>query len=144
MIKLEGKKDNAIKLGGIEIEDVREISIEVETPADSRGIFREPTFAATITVVRDASDTAMIELYEMATNVDGRKVLIDGQIDMTGDELAGYKNYSFIIKKAFICNWTLDSPTAPDEPTTETVVLKCGNIEFNDGATSSFKLKNFN
>lgn len=145
MIRLDNTKDNVIKLGGHEINDIREISVEIETPSDARGIFREPTFAATITIVRDGSDTGCWELFEMATNEDGRKVLIDGTLAFTGDELAGANLYTFTLKRAFIASWTLECPAETDEPTTETVILRVGDLEFHDGSQgASFKLKNFN
>ncbi len=69
-------KDYAITLNGVAIPNIREVRVSIETPHDKRGIYREPTFAATVSVVRDASDNPIVEPFAMATNEDGRKNIL--------------------------------------------------------------------
>ena len=136
-------KDYAIKLNGATIPNVREIGVKFETPADNRGVYREPTFAATITVTRDASDNPIVDMFAMATNEDGRKnILTSGTLEFHGDDVKD--NYSFEIKKAFVSAWTLNNPDSPQAATTETFELKVGEIEYKAGGKGAkFGLKNF-
>ncbi len=136
-------KNYSITLDGKTISNVREVTVQVETPSDARGVFREPTQAVTITVVRDASHVGTVELFGLATNEDGRKYIIpSGTLEFIGDTAAD--NYSFEIKRAFISRWEIDNPTSPNAPTRETVELKCGSLTFNaGGGAANFDLKNF-
>ncbi len=136
-------KDYKIKLDGKEISNVREVTIQVETPSDQRGVYREPTQAVTITVVRDASDNPTVELFGLATNEDGRKYIItSGTLEFHGDDVKD--QYTFEIKKAFISRWEIDNPTSPNAATRETIELKCGSITFSaGGGSANFDLKNF-
>ena len=136
-------KDQKITLNGTTIPNIREISVKVETPADKRGIYREATFAATISVTRDASDHAIVDLFGMATNEDGRKnILTGGSLEFSDDSINQF--YSFTINKAFISSWTLNNPTSPNAPTLETIEIKVGSLSFNaDGSSSNFELANF-
>ena len=125
-------KDQKIKLNGREIHNVREVSVKIETPSDKRGIYREPTFAATITVVRDASDNPTVDLFDMTTNLDGRKnILQSGTLEFHGDDVKD--QYAFELKKSFISHWSLNNPSSPNAPTLETIELKVGAIEFKAG-----------
>lgn len=137
-------KEQKISLDGKTIPNVREITVHLETPADSRGIYREPTTAATITVVRDASDNPIMDLFKLATNADGRKYIItSGTLEFHGDDVQD--QYSFEIKKAFISHWEIDNPSSPNAPTLETIELKVGSITFNaGGGGANFALANFN
>lgn len=136
-------KDYAIKLGGVTIPNVREVSLRVETPSDVRGVYREPTFAATISIVRDASDKPIVDAFGMATNEDGRKVMItSGTLEFHGDDVKD--TYAVEIKKAFISSWSLDNPTAPNAPTLESFEVKVGEMEYKAGGKGAqFKLTNF-
>ncbi len=136
-------KDYKIKLNGQTIPNIREIEVKFETPADNRGVYREPTFAATISITRDASDTAIVDLFDMATNQDGRKNIIQsGTLDFHGDDVKD--NYTFEIKKAFVSAWSLTNPDSPEAPTLETCELKVGEIEYKAGGKGAkFMLKNF-
>jgi hypothetical protein len=136
-------KNYAIKLNGVTVPNVREISVTVETPADNRGVYREPTFAATISVVRDASDNAIVDAFGWATNEDGRKnIITSGTLEFHGDDVK--ESYAFEIKKAFVSSWTLDNPTSPEAPTLETFELKVGELEYKAGGKGSkFALKTF-
>jgi len=136
-------KDYAIKLNGATIPNVREIKVKFETPADNRGVYREPTFAATVEVTRDASDNPIVDMFAMATNEDGRKnILTSGTLEFHGDDVKD--NYSFEIKKAFVSSWALENPDSPQAPTLETFELKVGEIEFKAGGKGAkFLLKNF-
>lgn len=137
-------KDQKIKLNGKEIPHVREVSVRIETPTDKRGIYREPTIAATIVITRDASDFAIVDLFEMATNEDGRKnIMTSGNLEFHGDDIQD--QYSFDLKKAFISHWSLNNPGETNAPTLETVEIKCGDIEFKaGGGGATFKLEDFN
>jgi len=136
-------KDYAITLNGMKIPNVHEINVRIETPTDNRGIYREPTYVATIKVVRDASNNAVLDVFGMATNEDGRKnIFTSGTIECHGDDLKD--NYTFDIKKAFISRWSLDNPTQPEAPTLETFELKVGAIEYKAGGKGAkFELKDF-
>ncbi len=136
-------KDYAIKLNGQTIPNVREVSVRFETPADNRGVYREPTFAATISVTRDASDHPIVDMFAMATNEDGRKnMLTSGTLEFHGDDVKD--NYSFEIKTGFVSAWSLNNPDSPQAPTLETFELKVGGIEYKAGGKGAkFALKNF-
>lgn len=136
-------KGYAIKLNGVTIPNVQEVQVRIETPGDARGIYREPTFAATINVVRDASNNAVVDAFGMATNEDGRKnILTSGIIECHGDDVKD--NYAFEIKKAFISRWSLNNPTSPESPTLESFELKVGELEFKAGGKgANFALKSF-
>lgn len=136
-------KDYAIKLNGVTIPNIREISVKFETPADNRGVYREPTFAATINIVRDASDNPIVDLFDMATNQDGRKnIITSGTLDFHGDDVKD--NYSFEIKRAIVSGWSLNNPDSPQAPTLEMCELKVGEIEYKAGGKGAkFMLKNF-
>jgi len=136
-------KDYAIKLNGVTIPNVHEVTVKVETPADARGIYREPTFAATITVIRDASNNAIVDEFAMATNDDGRKnMMTSGTIECHGDDVKD--NYAFEVKKGFISHWSLNNPIQANAPTLETIVIKVGEMEFKAGGKGAkFSLKNF-
>jgi hypothetical protein len=138
-------KDHKITLNGKEITNIREVTVKIETPGDIRGIYREPTFAPIITITRNASDHPTVDLFDLATNIDGRKnLLTSGTLEFTDDNMASPKLYSFKIKSAFISNWTLNNPEDPHEPTTETVELRVGELEYNaDGKNASFALEYF-
>ncbi len=136
-------KDYAIKINGVTIPNIREISVKLETPADNRGVYREPTFAATVNVVRDASDNPIVDMFAMATNEDGRKnILTSGTLEFHGDDVKD--NYTFEIKKAFVSSWSLNNPESPQAPTLESFELKVGEIEYKAGGKGAkFGLKNF-
>jgi hypothetical protein len=136
-------KDYAIKLNGTNVPNVREVSVKIETPADARGVYREPTFAATIHVVRDASDNPIVDMFGMATNEDGRKVILtSGTLEFHGDDVKD--SYAFEIKKAFVSSWSLDNPTSPNAPTLESFELKVGELAYKAGGKgSTFKLDKF-
>lgn len=136
-------KDQKIKLNGVEIKNVREVSIRIETPGDKRGIYREPTFAATINIIRDASEFAIVDLFEMATNEDGRKnIITSGNLDFHGDDIQD--QYSFDLKRYFVANWVLKNPSSPNAPTLESVEIKVGSITFNaGGGGANFDLRTF-
>ena len=146
MIKLAGEKVNVIHINDIDIPDVREVTISIETPSDNRGIFREPTIAVTITITRDASDNAIGDLFQLATNGDGRKKIITGELGFVSDELENPAIYNFKIVKAFISKWVLDNPSSTTDPATEMIELKVGEIDFTDvaGGSAKFMLKHFN
>lgn len=132
-----------VTLNGTVIPHVREVKVRVETPADIRGIYREPTLAATINIVRDGSDFAITELFDLATNSDGRKnILTDGTLDFVSDDTGD--QYTFNLKKYFINNWTLINPTSPDAPTLESIEIKAGTIEYKAaGGGANFELDTF-
>ncbi|GEM_PF-2098799 len=136
-------KDYAIQLNGVKIPNVREISVKFETPADTRGVYREPTVAAVINIVRDASDIPIVDAFAMATNEDGRKnILTSGTLEFHGDDVKD--NYSFEIKKAFVSSWSLTNPEDPTSPTLESFELRVGEIEYKAGGKGAkFGLKNF-
>ena len=136
-------KDYAIKLNGITIPNVQEVKVTIETPCDARGIYREPTFAATILVTRDASNNAIVDAFGMATNEDGRKnILTSGTIECVGDAILD--NYAFEIKKAYISRWTLNRTVSPHEPTLESLELKVGELGYKAGGKgANFGLKAF-
>jgi hypothetical protein len=136
-------KDQKISLNGKEIPNVREISVRLETPSDIRGIYREPTFAATIHIVRDASDNPIVDLFDMATNEDGRKnIITSGTLEFHGDDVKD--QYSFDLNRYFISSWSLDNPTTPNAPTLESIELRVGAIKFNaGGGGSNFELRTF-
>lgn len=132
-----------ITLNGKTIPNIREISVKLETPGDKRGIYREPTFAATVHIVRDASENPIVDLFDMATNEDGRKnIVTSGLLEFHGDDVKD--QYSFTLKRFFVSNWTLHNPSSPNSPTLESVELKVGHIEFKapDGG-ANFELKTF-
>jgi len=129
-------KDQKVLLNGVEINNVREVSVKIETPGDRRGIYREPTFAATVTIVRDASEFATANLFEMATNEDGRKnILTSGTLEFHGDDVK--EQYSFELNRYFISNWMLVNPSSPNAPTLESVVIKVGSLVFSAGGDSA-------
>lgn len=131
-----------VVLNGKTISNPQEVSVEIDTPFDRRGIYREPTFAATVRITRDATDNAIVDLFDIATNEDGRKNIISGQLDFHGDDVKD--EYSFILKRMFVSNWTLNNPTAPNMPTTETIELKVGSLEYKaGGGGASFDLETF-
>ncbi|MDI6804864.1 MAG: hypothetical protein QME58_13670 [Bacteroidota bacterium] len=136
-------KDYAIKLNGVTIPNVQEVRVRIETPGDSRGIYREPTFAATINITRDASNNAIVEAFGMATNEDGRKnILTSGTIECHGDDIKD--NYAFEIKKAFISRWALKNPIEPQLPTLESFEIKVGELDYKAGGKGAkFALKAF-
>jgi hypothetical protein len=136
-------KEQKIKLNGKDIPNVREISVKLETPFDKRGIYREPTFAATVTIIRDASFNPIVDLFDMATNEDGRKNIIkSGTLEFHGDDVQD--QYSFEITKAFITNWNLHNPSSPNSPSLEKIELKVGAIEFKaGGGGAKFDLATF-
>ena len=136
-------KDYAIQLNGVKIPNIREIMVKFETPADNRGVYREPTIAATVHVIRDASDIPIVDAFAMATNEDGRKnILTSGTLEFHGDDVKD--NYSFEIKKAFVSGWSLNNPEDPTSPTLESFELRVGEIEYKAGGKGAkFGLKNF-
>ena len=116
-------KGYAIKLNGVSIPNVQEVQVRIETPGDARGIYREPTFAATINVVRDASNNAVVDAFGMATNEDGRKnILTSGTIECHGDDVKD--NYAFEIKKAFISRWSFKQSNITGIPDTRVIRVK--------------------
>jgi hypothetical protein len=136
-------KGYAIKLNGATIPDIREVSLKIETPSDARGVYREPTFAATIHVVRDASDNPIVDAFGMATNEDGRKnILTSGTLEFHSDDLK--ESYAVEIKKGFISSWSLDNPTSPNALTLESFELKVGELEYKAGGKgATFAIKSF-
>ncbi len=133
----------SVKLEGVSIPHVVEASVKVETPADERGIFREPTLAAMVHIVRDASDFAIIDLFGFATNTDGRKnILTNGVLDFVSDDTG--EQYSFNLKKYIVTGWTLKNPVLPNEPTLESIDIRAGQIEFKaGGGGAEFELDTF-
>jgi hypothetical protein len=136
-------KDYAVKINGVTVPNVREVSVKLETPFDTRGVYREPTFAATFVVVRDASDVPLIDIFGLATNEDGRKnILTSGTLEFHGDDVKD--NYAFEIKKAFVSTWSLDNPLQPNVPTLERFELKVGELEYKAGGKGAkFALRTF-
>jgi hypothetical protein len=132
-----------VKLNGTEVPDVREVIFRVDTPSDGRGLFREETFAATITIVRDASDNPIVDVFGMATNEDGQKnIITSGALEFHGDDVKD--NYAIEIKKAFISLWSLDNPTSPSAPSLESFELKVGELEYKAGGKGAkFKLEDW-
>ena len=136
-------KDYAVKINGVTVPNVREVGVTIQTPSDNRGVYREPTFAATVRVVRDASDQPIVDMFGFVTNEDGRKnILTSGTLEFHGDDVKD--NYAFEIKKGFLSSWSLDNPTSPDAPTLESFEIKVGEMEYKAGGKGSkFALRTF-
>lgn len=124
-----------IKLDGNVITKISAATVQVETPSDDKGLYREKTFAATITVERDASDAPNAQGFKLATNEDGRKKIIAGSIELVNGE--DQQAFSFDIKRAFVSRWILHNPSDPSAPTTETIELRVGEIEVNAGGSGA-------
>ncbi len=136
-------KEHKVTIGGVELTNVQSVSVDIETPADGRGVYREPTFAATVVIERNASDVCIVDIFRMATNEDGRKVMItSGALDFHSDDYE--HDYSFEIMKAFVSSWELVNPEVPNAPTMERFELRVGELKFNaDGGGAAFKLEDF-
>ncbi|TAK64522.1 MAG: hypothetical protein EPO24_03255 [Bacteroidetes bacterium] len=137
-------KDYQVKIGNVTVPNVQSVTVSIETPSDQKGIYREPTFAATITIVRDASNKAFIDAFGLATNDDGRKnMLTSGSLEFHGDDIKD--EYAFNIKRGFVSGWMLHNPTAANAMTTETIELKVGSLEYKAGGGSAeFTRNDFN
>lgn len=134
-----------IKLNGVVIPHVRDIKVDIETPVDEvTGVYREKTVACTVTITRDASDFGITELFDFATNLDGRKKIhTSAMIEMETDDKE--TQYYFELKKYFISDWELNNPSDPSQATTETVVIRAGEMTYNGGsAPADFALRDFN
>jgi hypothetical protein len=129
-------KDDEITLNGVKISNILDVNVRTETPSDPRGIHREPTTPATITIIRDASNKAIVDAFGFATNEDGRKSIItSGTIDCVSNDRKD--SYSFEIKRAIISHWSLNNPPQPNAPTIETIELKVGSFEYKAGGKAS-------
>lgn len=122
-------KDYTIKLNGIPIPNITDIEIKLESPKDDMGMKTENTFAATITIKRNASENAIIDVFKLATNLDGKKILFPGKLEFETDDKK--KEYSFDLKSAYIAKWTLTNPSGASEPTEESFDLRVGHLIFN-------------
>lgn len=125
-------KDYKIKLGGVDISNVNEITVNVQSPSDNMGMKTEATFAAEITVRRNASENALTDIFRMATNADGRKNIINGELSFISDDNGA--EYGFILDKAFIRSWTLINPSSAGAPTDETFIIKVGKMSYKTGS----------
>ena len=137
-------KNYTCKIGSVTVPNVQSITVNIETPSDNKGIYREPTFAATITIVRDASNKAFIDAFALATNEDGRKnMLTSGSLEFHGDDVKD--EYAFNIKRGFVSAWKLHNPSTANAMTLETIELKVGSLEYKAGGGSSeFTRNDFN
>jgi hypothetical protein len=127
-------KDYKIKLGGIEIPNVSEISVTVSSPADGLGMKTEATFAAEITVRRNASEEAITDIFKLATNGDGRKNIVNGEMRFISDDNGA--EYGFDLEKAYVKSWNLNNPSSAGLQTEESFVIKVGKMSYKapDGA----------
>ena len=121
-------KKYQIKLNDIIIPDIRSVTVKFDGPASNKGVGSPPTKAADVTVVRDASDRAILDPFALTTNEDGKMNIITAEIDFTDDE--GKREYHFSIKKALVHEWTLDNPASATAPTLETFKLKVGDMVY--------------
>lgn len=117
-----------IKLNDIVIPDIRSVSVEFSVPASKKGIGSPPTTAADVKVVRNASERAVLDIFALATNDDGKLNIITAELDFMDDE--GKVDYHFSIKKALVSEWTLENSSSPDSPTLEKFTLKVGEMEY--------------
>jgi hypothetical protein len=127
-------KEYTIELKGAKIPNIMEVTIVLESPKDSMGMKTENTFAATIQVKRNASENAITKVFDLATNKDGKKNLFDGKLEFISDD--GQKPYKFVLKSAYISQWTLTNPSSASSPTEESFELKVGHMIF-EGLTKS-------
>ena len=131
-------KDYTIELNNTKIPNIMEITVALESPKDGMGMKTENTFAATVSVKRNASENAITKVFALATNKDGKKFLFDGKLEFISDD--GQKPYKFDLKSMYVSRWTLSNPSSASSPTEETFELKVGRMIFEgqtkDGGTA--------
>ncbi len=132
-----------VSINGVDIPNVTEVDVQLITPGDERGIYREETYAAIIKIERDSSEIGMTELFNMTTNDDGRKVILkEGKIICQTEDME--HDFQFELKKFIISKWGLKHPEESDHGLVEYVELRVGEIGFNaDGSQANFELESF-
>ncbi len=124
-----------VKLGGVELPNVTVVHVQVTTPADEKGFYRETTFAPVVTIERDVSEQSSVAAFKLATNEDGRKNITNGAVEF----FDGNKKqiFNFNLQKAIVTRWVLHNPSDPSSPTTETIELRAGEMETNAGGSGA-------
>ena len=123
----------SVKLGGVEIDEVLGVNVELVTPSGPRGDYDGRTGAATVQLYRRARNTPTSEMFKLATNYDGRLKIINGTIVLQDAELK--ETYTIEMKEAFINGWEFHQP-AEDAEMYETISLKVGSMSLSGGGKS--------
>lgn len=132
-----------MQMNGVFISNIRSVKLVVDGPADSEGIDNRRTIAATIEVERDASEEPILDIFDVATNLDGREnILSDGETSISFVSDDHTVSYRIEVKKGFISEWGLLNPSAPSAPTIEYFTLKVGHLLYDiDGEKAEYKIE---
>jgi hypothetical protein len=131
----------SVKIAGTEIPEVHQVSVRIETPVGPRGDYDGRTTAATVRLSRRGRNSPIAEMFQKATNEDGRLNLITGTIVLQNSKLQ--ETYTIDLKEAFISGWEFLQPPE-DNDMTELITLKVGSMTLAGGGKSkSFKVPEF-
>jgi hypothetical protein len=131
----------SVELGGIKIEDVLSVSISLYTPTGASGAYEGRTSPATIQIVRRARTKPMSELFDLATNEDGRMEFVKGKIVLQNARKKD--TYTIEIDEAIITGWDFSQPQG-DSALTENVTIVAGKITLSGGGKSApFRVPDF-
>ncbi|TAK64523.1 MAG: hypothetical protein EPO24_03260 [Bacteroidetes bacterium] len=128
----------SVKIAGVEIKEVQDVSLSVSTPVGSRGDYEGRTTAPTLRLVRRARNTPTKAMFENATNKDGRQNYITGTVVLQNNKLE--ETFTIEIKSGFIAGWEFEQPPG-DDHLSEIITIKIGEMDLKGGGGSkSFKM----
>jgi len=131
----------SVTIDGTPIEEVQGVTVYVETPSNERGHYETRTRAATVQLLRRASNTPIVNMFKDATNGDGRLNIITGEIKLQNALMN--ETYTITMNQAFISEWHFTQPE--NDMLYEVITLKVGDLTLSGGGNpKSFKLPEFN
>ncbi len=131
----------SVELGGVKIEDVLSVSISLYTPTGASGNYEGRTSPATIQIVRRARTKPSSELFDLATNEDGKMEFIKGKVVLQNSRKK--TTYTIDFEEAIISGWVFSQPQG-DSSLTEDLTIVAGKISMNAaGKPASFRVPGF-
>ncbi len=131
-------------INGKEIDEAHGVNITINTPTSPRGDYNGRTHAANVEIIRRASKVPTIDLFQNATNKDGRFNLIEAKIVLQNS--MRQETYTLDMKECYIEEWHFQQLNR-DDMLYEVITLKAGKMTLSsasEGSSADFTVREFN
>lgn len=131
-------------INGQEIDEAHGVNITIQTPISPRGDYNGRTHAANVEIIRRASKTPTVALFQNATNEDGRFNMIEAKIVLQNS--IRQETYTLDMKECYISEWHFTQPPNNDM-LYEVFTLKVGKMTLSsasEGSSVDFTVREFN
>lgn len=130
-----------VEIDGVELKEVQNVNISINTPVGQRGDYEGRTTAATVRIMRRARNTPTMSLFQNGTNEDGRLKIISAEIVL--ENSVREETYTAKLEECFIAEWSFTQPE-DDDFLFETLTLSVGKMSLSGGGgTKNFAMPEF-